>query len=100
MNTRDIVVKFRVDCTAPDGTVRRKRQWVNVGSAPSTDDAVRRWLDWCRREYPGGIIHYRGGFHGNTTYVAPGGVVVHFRGLYRPLGELEYYEEVPYEAHP
>jgi len=99
MTTRDIIVKFRVDSTAPDGAVRRKRQWVNVGSAPSTDDAVRRWLDWCRRAYPGGTVHYRYGFYGNTKYVAKD-VTVHFRGLYRPLGELEYYEEVPYEAHP
>ena len=99
MNTRDIIIKFRVDCTAPDGTVRRRRCWVNVGDAPSTDEAVERWLGWCRRTYPGGTVHYRGGFHGNTKYVAPG-VAVHFRGLHRPLGCLEYYEEVPYEALP
>lgn len=99
MNTRDIVVKFRVDSASPDGAVRRRRCWINLGNAPSTNDAVERWLDWCRRTCPGGTVHYRGGFHGNTKYVAPG-ATVHFRGLCRPLGCLENYEEVPYEARP
>lgn len=99
MTTKDIIIKFRADSTASDGAVHRLRCWVNVGDAPSMDDAVRRWLDWCRRAYPGGTVHYRYGFHGNTKYVTPG-VTVHFRGLYRPLGCLEDYEEVPYEARP
>lgn len=94
MNTKDIVVKFRVDGTSPDGLGFRLCQWINIGDAPSTYEAVERWLDWCRRKYPGGTVRYRGGFHGNTKYVTPT-VTVHFRGLCRPLGCLEDYEEVP-----
>lgn len=93
MDTRDIVIKFRVDTTSPDGTVNRRRCWVDVGEAPSTYEAVERWLDWCRKAYPGGTVKYREGFHGNTKYVTPE-VTVHFRGLCRPLGCLESYEEV------
>lgn len=95
MNTKDIVVKFRVDCscTSPDGVARRLRQWINVGDAPSTDEAVERWINWCLKTFPGGVVKYRGGFHGNTKYVTPT-VTVHFRGLCRPLGCLENYEEV------
>lgn len=89
MTAKDMVVKFRVD--GPDCRLRR---WINVGDAPSTDDAIERWLGWCRRTYPGGSVRYRGGFHGNTKYVTPD-VTVHFRGLCRPLGCLENYEETP-----
>ena len=95
MTTKDIVVKFRVDRTSPDGTIRRLRRWINVGDAPSTNEAIKRWLEWCQKTYPGGTIHYRNGFHGNTMYVSPEKVGVHFRGLCRPLGCLEGYEEAP-----
>lgn len=94
MTSRDIVIKFRVDCPWADGTIHRYRRWINVGAAPSTHEAVERWLDWCRKAYPGGTVHYRNGFHGNTKYVDPP-VTVHFRGICRPLGCLENYEEVP-----
>ena len=92
MTTRDIIVKFRVDYASPDA-VHRYRRWINVGDAPSTDEAVERWINWCLKTYPGGVVKYRRGFHGNTKYVTPA-VAVHFRGLYRPLGCLENYEEV------
>ena len=94
MTSRDIVIKFRVDATAPNGTINRRRCWINVGDPPSPHEAVERWLDWCRKAYPGGKVYYREGFHGNTKYVTPE-VTVHFRGLYIPLGCLENYEEVP-----
>ena len=99
MTTKDIVVKFRVDSASPDGAVHRLCCWINLGDAPSTYEAVERWLDWCRRTYPGGSVRYRNGFLGNTAYVS-GDVTVHFKGIGRPLGCLEGYKEVPCEAHP
>ena len=99
MTTKDMIVKFRVDGTSPDGTVRRLCRWINLGDVPSADEAMERWLDWCRKTYPGGAVVYRGGFPGSAKYMTPE-VTVHFRGLFRPMGCLDGYEEVPYEACP
>lgn len=80
-----LFIRFRVK----EGTAPSKAQFIAIRSTDSTYAETELFLDYCRKRWPGGKVHYRGMFHGQLRYVS-GDVEVRFCGIVRcPVADME-----------